>query len=297
MRLFASIVLLTALLSADAVAADSWRRLEPASSPGEACLDNGGTRMTWLRLDADGAAVFRVKGPRRLKLVTRHLFAADAPDTTSYALTVRFGETSSVVRGHDTRPRRGLAHCDADGRVGVLRRSYVTVPSGTHDVRVSAACADGGAVALRAFRELRRRDRRWVSFAPERYRTVRHLQFDSGSRTSYYVFDPDRSLVWSVTGPTTLEIWTRLDFDHTMSGAQPYAVEVLMDGAVHDTYQFDTEKLDAAVWVERNDILPGERRTVRVKVPRGEHRVELRCLRPAGCALAGRARIPEDDVR
>lgn len=96
-----------------------------------------------------------------------------------------------------------------------------------------------------------------MSYAPERYARVTQLQFESGSRSTYYTFDSYRPLVCEVTGPTTLTVWTRLDFEHTMNGMQPYALEVALDGTPWRTFHYDAEKLASAVYTDRPGVLPG----------------------------------------
>ncbi len=290
------IVLMITVVIASA-AETTWRLVTPQRDLGDACLHIGGESVGYHRLDASDPVVLRVKGPRRVKIVTRYLFAPGEGSQPAYTVTAAIDGRLAAVRPIDTKAHRDIVPCSGEGRVGVLKRSYVTVPSGWHDVMVTADAPGSGAVAARFLREVRKKPTRWVSYSPERYRAVNHLQFDSGSRTAYYLFDAATPLVAQVKGPTTLKIWTRLDFDHTMSGVQPYAIEVRLDGEAWRTYQYDADRLDSARWVERDDVLPGERKTMTLKIPRGPHRIELRCLRPAECGMAASVRIPERDIR
>ncbi len=98
-------------------------------------------------------------------------------------------------------------------------------------------------------------------------------------------------------GPTTLEVWTRLDIMQAMSGSQPYVVEVRLDGEPYRNFHYDSKKLQGAEWLERPSVLAGQRRTLSVVVPKGSHRVELRCLRPSDCGIAAKLRIPAEDIR
>jgi hypothetical protein len=152
-------------------------------------------------------------------------------------------------------------------------------------------------VGARFFRERRQRTIEWASFTPERYTEVAHLQFESVSRTTYYPFYDDNPLTVRVSGPTLLECRTRLDFKHASSGSQPYALEVLLDGEPWQTFHFDTRKLEGGVWLERADIMPGQRRTITLEIPAGSHRIEVRCLRPQGSSVAAMIRIPAHDIR
>ena len=112
----------------------------------------------------------------------------------------------------------------------------------------------------------------------------------------YYHFGVETPLTFSVVGPTTLKVYTRLDFDYTMNGSQSYTIEVSCDGQLINSYHYHTEKLDTAVYLERTDILPGSRKTMRIPVPSGNHRFEVRCLRPDNCGVAAKIMIPRVDL-
>ena len=99
-----------------------------------------------------------------------------------------------------------------------------------------------------------------------------------------------------VTGPTSLQIHTRLDFDATMSGTQNYTLELVRDGVDRRTFHLTADKLAGVVWVETPNLLPGSRHRLRVDVPPGRHRYELRCVRPEACGIAAQFQIPQADL-
>jgi hypothetical protein len=253
--------------------------------------------VDYCRLDAATPAVLRVRGPRRLKIVSRYLYAADEPDSTSFTLGVAVDERRVLTRVRRELPDPVSSPCEEAGRVGRLRRTYLEIPGGWHDVNVTAEAPGGGVPIARFLLEIRRSEAAWTTYAPDRFLALAHLQFESGNRSAYYLLDASSPLSCRLSGPTTLEVWSRLDFDHAMNGVQPYVLEVRLDGEHWQTRHFDTEKLDAAVWVERDDVMPGKRRRFRLAVPAGAHRVELRCPRPRQGTVAVKLRIPERDIR
>jgi hypothetical protein len=103
-------------------------------------------------------------------------------------------------------------------------------------------------------------------------------------------------LRFSVHGPTTLTVFTRLDFTSAMNGSQNYSLELLCDGKPLNTYHYQSSKLSAAAFVERPDILPGDRKQMRIPVPRGDHSYVIRCVRPAACGATAQIRLPEADI-
>lgn len=286
---------LAAVLTTPSRADVRWRSLDPVEDRGDVCLVVEGSEIDYARLEETEPVVIRLRGPRRVKILVRQLFGATGEEEHAFVLHAAVDGTdvlNEVFRGGP----RPVTACDDTLRAGRLHRAYVDVPAGWHDVSVFAEGETEHGAAARFFRETRRRSDKLVSYAPEGYDTVTHLQFDSGSRSAYYTFTVEHPLVCEVAGPTTLTVWTRLDFDHTMSGVQPYALDVLVDGEIARTLHYDSEKLDAAVYVDRPGVLPGERRTFELPLEKGRHRVEIRCVRPESCCLAGKIRIPEDDL-
>jgi hypothetical protein len=283
----------------DAGAAVRWRTLATSADQGEICLTVEGRAVEYKRLDREDPVVIRVRGPRRLKFLCRYLYEPGETGRREYTLHVALDGEHVLSKVFTGSARDDVFRCGEESAVaGGLRRAYLNVDDGWHELEVTAvAAAQRGAVAARFFRESRRQREERVSYAPERYAGVTHLQFESGARSTYYCFTPDQPLACEVTGPTTLTVWTRLDFDHTMSGSQPYTLEAAIDGEPWRTFHYDTEKLDAAVYTDRSDVLPGQRKTLRVPLDRGRHRVEIRCVRPAGCCIAAKIRIPAKDVR
>ncbi len=283
-----------ALLPREAAAA--WRSLKAADSPGDVCLAVKGQSFDYTLLDPAKPAVIELRGPRKLKIVSRYLFGPGDATTGVYTLRVLLDGEEVLRRSYRSDVLAGAARCSGGGEAAALRSTTVRVPTGKHQIQVYAEVEGEGRAAARFYREVKRVKTKEVAFAPEQYDSVARLQFASGSTSAYYHFHADSPLGFTVTGPTTLKVYTRLDFDHQMSGAQPYALELLRDGVSVNTYHYQADKLDSAAYVGKPQVLPGDRKLLRVPVPRGRHRFELRCVRPEACGIAAQILIPEADV-
>ena len=104
-------------------------------------------------------------------------------------------------------------------------------------------------------------------------------------------------LTFSVTGPTNLQLYTRLDFEPGMLGSKKYMLEVWRNGEVWRTFHYDATRLANAFYPGHLDILPGSRKKLRISVPEGLHHFEVRCVRPDNCCLTAQIRIPRKDLR
>lgn len=284
------------LTAAGASAEVRWRAVAPQGAREQVCLRIDGVEATYDKLRAETPASYRVRGPRRVKVLSRYVFAPGETGPVSGTLRFAIDGQTALADAQSLKPRTGAASC-AGAPASPLHHTYLTIPEGWHEVTVTPTSAGAGFTAVRLFRESSRVTEEYVNLSPERYAGVATLQYDSGVRSTLYRFDADRPLSFEIAGPTTAVVWTRLDFDHRMSGRQSYALEVRVDGQVSRIHHYDADKLDAASYIERPDVMPGERKSLRVQIPRGRHRVEIRCLQPEVCGVTAVVRIPAADLR
>lgn len=275
----------------------SWVSVKDLKGASSLCLEVSGNQVNYTVLGPGDAAHATVQGPRRLKLIYRYLFAPQDGDRVPFTVFVEIDGREVLRKRFTGLPHEQVALCGGDQRVGQLRRAYVDLPAGRHEITLRAESEGGGKVAARLFRQVRRQRESWVTFAPESYGELRHLQFDSGNQSVYYQFTAKQPLRLAIIGPTSLRLSTRLDFDHTMNGTQQYSLRVMLDGEHWRTFHFDCIALTSANYVERPDILPGVRKNLRVQIPAGRHTVEVFCLRPDNCSVAAMVHIPKRDVQ
>jgi hypothetical protein len=274
----------------------TWVSVKDLKGAGSVCLDVSGNQIDYAILGPDNDAQCSVQGPRRIKLIYRYLFAKQDEARVPYTVFVEVDGREVLRKRFTGVPHEQVAPCKGEQRIGQLRRAYVDLPAGRHKITLRAESDGHGAVAVRLFRQVRRQRESWVTFAPERFAELRHLQFDSGNQSVYYQFTSAQPLQITVIGPTSLRLSTRLDFDHTMNGTQQYSLDVLLNGDPWRVFHFDCIALTSAVYVERPNILPGVRKNLRIQVPPGPHTIEVRCLRPDDCSLATMVHIPKRDV-
>jgi len=294
---FLTATALLCLLGGAAEAAVSWRSIDPVNEVPTRCIKVQAQDFDYLLLDDQEPVVLDLRGPRRLKIVTRYLFADNESEECSYTLRVLMDGQEVLRKATRSRVLAGPKPCRGDGDIGALRKSYLNVPTGRHEIQILVGERGRGRVAARFFRETRREKTQDVAYAPDEFESVRHLQFASGTQSTYYHFTDAKPLRFTVRGPTNLKLYTRLDFDLTMNGAQNYSLELLRNEESQNVYHYHAEKLSAAHYVEREDLLPGDRKLMRITVPPGVQNYELRCLRPQACGIACQIRIPEADVR
>ena len=277
-------------------AASRWVAVAPDKAPDQVCLQDSGNRYTYDLLQGETPTTYEVGGPRDLKIIARYLYGDAETGSPTFTITCTVDGLEKVRKTFRARPRPAMTVCEEGQVASQLQRILTKLPAGKHEVLLTAETEGEGRVAVRLFRKTRKKATGSVPFQPQVFGEVSTIQFASGSQSKYYRFGAGQPLEFTLTGPTTLKVHTRLDFDETMNGTQDYGLEVLCDGEAFRTFQFHTDKLESAIYLERSDLLPGERKTLTLQVPRGRHTLTMRCLRPARCGVAARIRIPRKDL-
>jgi poly-gamma-glutamate system protein len=279
------------------LAEDQWRKVSPERSGSEICLTCEGQPFTYFVLEEAPPVEFQVDGPRRVKLIARYTFGSDDPDRQPFAISIHLDDTEILRKSFTAQVNEGVVLCDPGGRVSSLRRAYVDVPKGRHTLKVNGITSGSGQIVARVFREYKRKTSGTVPFAPGGFADLATLQFESGKQSTYYRFENGIPLTFSVTGPTSLQLYTRLDFSQGMLGSQNYMLEVWRDGELWRTFHYDTTRLANAFYPTHLNILPGTRKKLRISVPEGPHQFEVRCVRPESCGITAQIRIPRKDLR
>jgi len=285
-----------AVAPAGAQAGEKWTQVAPLSAVNEVCLRNQDQEFVYLETDATTPLEFSVTGPRRVKIISRFVPADTTSDRFVFDINLRLDGAKVLHKTFAPLMNRNLTTCIGGERVSSLRRAYVDVPRGVHLLQLSGHSQRKGRIVSRLFRRQRRATATTVPFAPEEYRELATLQFESGNQSTYYRFDGDHPLSFSVTGPTNLQVYTRLDFGGGMLGRQQYTLEVWRDNVLWRTFHYDVKRLANGFYPEELDLLPGTRKKLHLRVPRGDHHFVIRPVTPGAFGVTAQIRIPQKDL-
>lgn len=279
-------------------AADQWLQMKPLQEAAEICLQSQGQIFSYLHLNPASPVEFKVNGPRRVKIISRYLAGPGDPVKQRFSITLKLDGNELLRKTFRAEANQNILLCDLGGTgVSSLRRAYIDIPKGSHVIQITGQSPGSGDVACRLFKESKRKTSGTVPFAPEDYLELATLQFESGKQSTYYRFESGTPLVFSVSGPTNLQLYTRLDFDMGMLGSQKYTLEIWRDGELYRTFHYDVTRLSNAFYPAQLDLLPGTRKKLRITVPSGVHHFEVRCVRPDNCGISAQIRIPRKDLQ
>jgi len=112
---------------------------------------------------------------------------------------------------------------------------------------------------------------------------------------SYYRYSSAKPLKVRITGPTTLRVLNRVEFDYKMKGQLNYRVEVKEDRNVKNTYMLCTDRSDITRYKKDGKRTPGKAKEIVISVPSGTHTYEIITLDK--CSVLGRILFPKKDIK
>ncbi|MCK4414115.1 MAG: hypothetical protein KAY32_11270 [Candidatus Eisenbacteria sp.] len=283
----------------------SWEILAlPDHDLAEVCIRVGGDDAAYYLLDPGHPITLSLRGPGKLRLLTRHLPRDGRTGKRCYTLLVDRGGERVLEEPLLATQSRGATLCGSDGApVGSSEETVVSFPAGRHRFRVTIEEPDKR-VAVRFFRERKVAETEYINFAPRGSERVCSLVRPSGNEYPHYHFSAEQPLRLTVNGPTELIVRTRLDFAPDASGEAAYELEVFRcqgsdgDWELVETLSYTSEPLseEEGRYAACPEIIPGKSRRYDLEVPAGNWCYELRPGGPATVGVTGRILIPKEDI-
>ncbi|MFZ5863854.1 MAG: hypothetical protein ACOYXR_13555 [Nitrospirota bacterium] len=142
---------------------------------------------------------------------------------------------------------------------------------------------------------------RVVSFTPDSYVRVETVVTKSKER-KYYVMSPDKPIEFSLSGPTTVNISTRLLFSVDMKGEQRYTISVTQDTLLGHAQEvaamtFTASKSPVSILGTGSRLVPGEGKRLKLTVPSGRHAYRIHLSGTSAQEAAVRIMVPRKAIR
>ena len=268
-----------------------WRPIGEVASGAPVRVLVSGKPRVYYRVSPGSPISFSVKGPARIRLVSRVEFGSGKSPAIAYRL--RLSGDGRVWKEHATesspaptaRLKEGGAH------VGKSRTALVKVPAGEHALTLSA---EGPAAVFVRILVAERSGvgAKLVSITP--VEAVRSVTVSEGEKLiPYYTVTAARPARLRIVGPTRLELSVRLDYDATMRGAQPYKISIAESGKRLREARLRTTKSAAATYTDLKDRVPSKLDRVVLDLGPGLHELSVALVEPRGGSVQIHARIPE----
>jgi hypothetical protein len=286
-------IVLGSLLTIDAPAAS--KRIKPTAHAGAVKVKIGKKTSGYHKATAEQPVEFRVKGPTKVRLLSRCLFTTPPKDRITYRIHVEIDGVAlpTAVENATVSSDARLA----DGKpIGTLERTILRIPDGDHKVRLFPEGEDPE-VAVRLFLGTGKKSKTtWVSFAPEDH--AGSIRLHAGdTEYAYYRFNEEQPVQVTIVGPLRLKITTRLDFGSANGYTQSYIVHAMLDGELWKSFPLQSRASHTSTYPDFPDITPGRGQIIELEVPEGSHQIEIHLNGTTAAGAALRIRVPKQELK
>ncbi len=286
-----AVLALLLTLAPGPAAAGDWDAIENLQGRTPVTLKVDGKLRLYYRVTPDQPLTVPMDGPARLRLTSRVEYEEHKGSPVIYTLRALEGDRELEHQSTETSPSGRVRGQAGNGKFGKSRRMTVDVPAGHHDIRIAVEAP--GAVLVRLHESAPRGgDESMVSLTP--IESVRSVIVSEGQKSiPYSSVSSGRPVRLRFQGPITLEIVSRLDFDATMRGVQPYSLAIAEGTRRVRETEFQTTKSTTATFTNLKDRVPSKFDRMRVPFGPGIHEITVELEAPAGAVAEIHARIPQ----
>ncbi|MCK5451225.1 MAG: hypothetical protein KAI70_05625 [Candidatus Omnitrophica bacterium] len=294
-KLVIAIVVPLGLIVAYGYASKSeWTSRRPSDYKDAVKINVGGAVRTYYSLYPDAPITLDVKGPARLRAITRMDFNTAISRGRPYEIKVYMDGSDEHVSFKKKGKPSFLSTFVAvnDKTPGKIRNIYFDVPEGRHTyvfyletnkidrvVRMRFLTAKESEQSL-----LEKKAKKWKFLMPSKYDEEVELYVEDNKR-DYYRFFKDQPLEIIAEGPSLLKFLTRVEFNENMDTRCDYDIEVYEDGIFKTAQFFQTKKAKKVSYAVGTEMTAGRKREFIVEVPEGEHLYRIEMSKPKSVSV------------
>jgi len=276
----------------------SARLIRPEHGPEPERLNISGHSRNYYRLDAENSLNFVFENAQRVRVITRVVIPEGAGEQ-NYVVEYQADSQSPRQFKSGAAISPVVEHTEIKNlQFGKSQSLYLTIPEGSHSYRFYLPKGSDETVYLRMIAakmdQKEENGPEMVQLRPAGAAEKTTLLYKDVKLT-YYAITNDRTAEISVNGPTTLRIYSRLQFEYWMEGEVTYRIQALEDGLVNGTYQLSSERSETTVYQDDGELIPGKWRRFEIKVSEGRHTYEFRMADGEYSSLI-KIELPEDGV-
>ena len=258
-----------------------------------------GRDWTYYRLDKSHPLEISIEGPVELRFITRlDMEQHKSGQKIDYKIYCRTGNKKTHFT-HSAVISKGIEFSATGvGKIGAGEDFNLSLPAGTHKVKLYLAKNDKSIIYIRPLQEKKRvsSDPKRVAMDPQKFtRQVKILVKES--QYEYFRVGNQDSLNLRIIGPSTIKAFSRLEYDVTMNGEKNYRLQVYEDGSLKNTFLLNTIISETAVYMEQNaDKILSRGDDFYIEVPKGVHEYTFKVLDSGRSSLL-KFYIPEKDLK
>jgi len=299
MKILNIIVLLFVFILSDFLQPASGEKLiKPKNSETKTTLIVLGKNRTYYALSSKQPAVLNVKGPGKLKIITRIKFGLKAKDELDYSIYYRLDGSEKIKSDFKDVERDAEAKFEDgnSGTPGTGEKIIIELSRGEHSIEIWQEGENYKINARYLLTKLKEKKIDWVSLSPL-YPNEPVSLVTGENVVSYYRFSDSKPLKVKITGPTVLRILSRVENHYYMKGRINYRLQVKEGDAIIHTYLLNSIRSDVTVYRKGCGRVPGKAKEIIIDVPKGTHVYKVIPLDKDKNTLLARILFPKKDVK
>lgn len=249
-------------------------------------------------LSAEKPSIISVRGPGKLRVITRGRFVPDQTENIKYEIsyTVDGGKLQNKKISDVGRSKKATYLNGSLGVPGELKDFEIELGRGYHTFEFKLKDKEIPVAARYIFYPTKPKKQEWIAFSPVQPSEPVNL-IANEQIVNYYRFSMDKPLKIQINGPTELRVLTRIENHYQMKGRIHYRIQVKKNDKVINTYQLSSRRSEVAVYKDNKELIPGKACEFVINVPKGRHIYEILPLDKDKSTVLGRLLFPKKDVK
>ena len=283
----------------NSISADSKTKvLKPQNAKTKIKTVISGKNRTYYPLQFKDPSIISVKGPGKLKIITRVRFVSDKEQRLDYKLYYRIdGTRENEVEFNDVKRSKIATYKNYSlGVPGIGKNIILELGLGEHTIELWSGTKTPKVAARYLFTKTKEKKIDWVSLSP----LYPKEPVDLVSRENvihYFRFSKSKPLRVKITGPTILRVLNRMENHYYMKGRINYRLQVKEDGDIKHTYLLSSVRSEITSYKKDGAKIPGKAKEIDINVPAGTHIYEIVPLDKDKNTILGRILFPKNDIK
>lgn len=257
-----------------------------------------GTGRAYYPLTNKNASIINLKGPGRLKIISRVRFTGAGTDLLSYTICYRVDGGAKLTKDFRDVHRSGNAvyKNDSLGVPGDDCEIILKLGGGEHNIKIWSGAEDPKVASRYIFVPSEEKKINWIVLCPLTPNEPVNLIADE-EEVQYFRFSESKPMKLQINGPTKLRILTRVENHYQMKGRIDYRIQVLEDKKIKHTYQLSSIRSETTVYKSEHSKIPGKAKEIIIDVPKGKHSYKIIPLDKDKNTVLGRVLFPKKDIK
>ncbi|HEY6625953.1 MAG TPA: hypothetical protein VIZ21_03280 [Ignavibacteriaceae bacterium] len=290
------LIILFSVINVSGYGAPKTKVLIPKNANGSVSIVVSGKSYKYYPLSNDEAIVLTTRGPGKLKVISRCQLLGENYTDVDYVVYYRInGGTKTKIEFDNVRvDEKSEFKNTSQGFLTLGENILIELPRGENSIELWSGSKNIKILTRSLFTEIKEKKIDWVSLSPM-YPNEPVSLVTNEDVISYYRYTSVKPLKIRVTGPTTLRVLNRVEFDYKMKGRLSYRVEVKEDRKLKNTYMLCSDRSDVTKYKKDKKKTPGKANEIFINVPAGTHIYEINTM--DNYSILGRILFPKKDIK